>query len=215
MKKKIGFIAMSGVRAQNAELLAAGLTLPGFIERSKVIASLPSLSLLTLAGLTPARFDVEYHEIADLQKVVALELERDTKKDWAFFRKAAEEVQDAIDCRQCAECCRVTEVQITDRDAEKLAKFLGMSVRQFFAEHATEDSDGDGVYDGLDQCPDTPPGMKVRIYSELVAVEGRNLTFKVWAEDEQEPIGEGMHYRVVIDLPRFEAKVARKAASGH
>ena len=50
---KIGFIAMSGVRAQNADLVAAGLTLPGFIERSKVIASLPSLSLLTLAGLTP------------------------------------------------------------------------------------------------------------------------------------------------------------------
>lgn len=61
------------------------------------------------------------------------------------FRKAAEEVQDAIDCRQCAECCRVTEVQITDRDAEKLAKFLGMSVRQFFAEHATEDSDGQPI----------------------------------------------------------------------
>ena len=52
---KIGFIAMSGVRAQNADLVAAGLTLPGFIERSKVIASLPSLSLLTLAGLTPER----------------------------------------------------------------------------------------------------------------------------------------------------------------
>ncbi len=65
-KKRIGFIAMSGVRAQNSELLAAGLTLPGFIERSKVIASLPSLSLLTLAGLTPDSFHIEYHEIADL-----------------------------------------------------------------------------------------------------------------------------------------------------
>lgn len=66
-KKRIGFIAMSGVRAQNAELLAAGLTLPGFIERSKVIASLPSLSLLTLAALTPSHFEVEYREVADLR----------------------------------------------------------------------------------------------------------------------------------------------------
>jgi radical SAM superfamily enzyme YgiQ (UPF0313 family) len=66
-KKRIGFIAMSGVRAQNAELLAVGLTLPGFIERSKVIASLPSLSLLTLAALTPPQFEVEYREIADLR----------------------------------------------------------------------------------------------------------------------------------------------------
>lgn len=72
MKKRIGFIAMSGVRAQNPELVAAGLTLPGFIERSKVIASMPSLSLLTLAGLTPDHFHVEYHEIADLKTLPEL-----------------------------------------------------------------------------------------------------------------------------------------------
>jgi len=67
-KKRIGFIAMSGVRAHNAELTALGLTLPGFVERNKQIASLPSLGLLTLAGMTPRdSFDVEYHEIADLK----------------------------------------------------------------------------------------------------------------------------------------------------
>jgi radical SAM superfamily enzyme YgiQ (UPF0313 family) len=65
---KIGFIAMSGIRAQNKELLELGLTLPGFVERSKVIASLPSLSLLTLAGLTPARFEIDYREILDLKQ---------------------------------------------------------------------------------------------------------------------------------------------------
>jgi radical SAM superfamily enzyme YgiQ (UPF0313 family) len=65
--KKIGFIAMSGIRAQNQELLQMGLTLPGFVERSKVIASLPSLSLLTLAALTPKQYAVEYREIADLK----------------------------------------------------------------------------------------------------------------------------------------------------
>ena len=69
---KIGFIAMSGIRAQNQELLQLGLTLPGFVERSKVIASLPSLSLLTLAGLTPSEFDIEYREIFDLKQAGAL-----------------------------------------------------------------------------------------------------------------------------------------------
>jgi len=58
---------MSGVRAHNTELTQLGLTLPGFVERNKTIASLPSLGLLTLAGLTPERFNVEYHEIADLR----------------------------------------------------------------------------------------------------------------------------------------------------
>jgi radical SAM superfamily enzyme YgiQ (UPF0313 family) len=72
MKKRIGFIAMSGIRAQNQELLKLGLTLPGFVERSKVIASLPSLSLLTLAGMTPPQFEVEYMEVADLKSAPEL-----------------------------------------------------------------------------------------------------------------------------------------------
>jgi radical SAM superfamily enzyme YgiQ (UPF0313 family) len=69
---KIALIAMSGVRAFNDELTRLGMTLPGFVERKRVIASLPSLSLLTLAGLTPDRFDVSYHEIADLRELGSL-----------------------------------------------------------------------------------------------------------------------------------------------
>ncbi|HEY2083975.1 MAG TPA: radical SAM protein [Verrucomicrobiae bacterium] len=69
---KIGFIAMSGVRAHNEELTRLGLTLPGFVDRNRIIASLPSLGLLTLAALTPAKFEVEYHEIADLKKLPEL-----------------------------------------------------------------------------------------------------------------------------------------------
>jgi len=72
MKKKIGFIAMSGVRAKNEELTKLGLTLPGFVERNKVIASMPSLSLLTLAGLTPNQYEVDYREIADLAQAGSL-----------------------------------------------------------------------------------------------------------------------------------------------
>jgi len=66
--KRIGLIAMSGVRAHNEELTKLGLTLPGFVDRNRIIASLPSLGLLTLAGLTPRQFEVEYHEIAELRK---------------------------------------------------------------------------------------------------------------------------------------------------
>lgn len=62
----IGLIAMSGVRACDQDLLKLGLTLPGFVERSKTIASLPSLGLLTLAGMTPREHTVQYIEVADL-----------------------------------------------------------------------------------------------------------------------------------------------------
>jgi radical SAM superfamily enzyme YgiQ (UPF0313 family) len=63
---KIGLIAMSGIRACDTELLELGLTLPGFVERSRQIASLPSLGLLTLAGMTPEHHDIHYVEIPDL-----------------------------------------------------------------------------------------------------------------------------------------------------
>ena len=68
----IGLIAMSGVRACDQELMDLGLTLPGFVERSKIVASLPSLSLLTLAGMTPARHSLTYMEIADLSQAETL-----------------------------------------------------------------------------------------------------------------------------------------------
>lgn len=69
---RIGLIAMSGIRACDEELLALGLTLPGFVERSKAIASLPSLGLLTLAGMTPARHEIRYIEVADLERMDSL-----------------------------------------------------------------------------------------------------------------------------------------------
>ena len=51
------------------------------------------------------------------------------------FKKAAEEVSDAIDCRQCGQCCRVTEVELTERDIEHLAKHLGASKQRFLSDY--------------------------------------------------------------------------------
>jgi len=62
---RIALIAMSGIRVCDSELLQMGLTLPGFVERSKIIASLPSLGLLTLAGMTPEEHQIDYIEIPD------------------------------------------------------------------------------------------------------------------------------------------------------
>jgi len=69
---KVGLIAMSGIRAYDAELLELGLTLPGFVERSQAIASLPSLGLLTLAGMTPRHHALHYIEVADLGRAAEL-----------------------------------------------------------------------------------------------------------------------------------------------
>jgi hypothetical protein len=59
------------------------------------------------------------------------------------FRKAAEEVQDQIDCRSCGECCRVTEVELAERDVEHLAKFLGIKEKDFVEQYTATSDDGD------------------------------------------------------------------------
>ena len=74
---KLGLIAMSGVRVQNDALMQLGLTLPGFVERSRTIASLPSLALLTLAGMLPSDIAPEYIEVPDLDAVSGLPAEFD------------------------------------------------------------------------------------------------------------------------------------------
>jgi radical SAM superfamily enzyme YgiQ (UPF0313 family) len=63
---KIGLIAIAGVKIQTRKFIELGITLPQFVNRSQVIAQLPSLALLTLAGATPAGVDVEYLEVDDV-----------------------------------------------------------------------------------------------------------------------------------------------------
>jgi fluoroacetyl-CoA thioesterase len=57
----------------------------------------------------------------------------------------------------------------------------------------------------------TPVGMRLTATAELVAVDGRQLTFRVRAEDEVDVVSEGSHSRVVVDVGRFDQRVREKA----
>jgi len=56
----------------------------------------------------------------------------------------------------------------------------------------------------------TPVGMRIKATAEVVKVEGRQIYFVVRAEDEKEPIGDGTHERVVVNVERFDKRVQRK-----
>jgi Fe-S-cluster containining protein len=60
------------------------------------------------------------------------------------FRHKAEEIQEQIDCLACAECCRVTEVEVTERDVAKMAKFLRLSEKDFRAQYTMLGEHGPG-----------------------------------------------------------------------
>lgn len=56
----------------------------------------------------------------------------------------------------------------------------------------------------------TPEGMSVTARAELTHVSGRELIFSVSAHDEEGPIGQGSHRRVVVGFDSFETKTAER-----
>ncbi len=58
----------------------------------------------------------------------------------------------------------------------------------------------------------TPVGMRVQASAEVIRVEGRKLTFRVWADDELERIGEGTHERIIVNVERFDVRTQEKVA---
>ena len=56
----------------------------------------------------------------------------------------------------------------------------------------------------------TPVGMEVRAEAEVIAVEGKIITFAVTAYDEAGKIGEGTHKRCIVNTQRFLDKTYEK-----
>mgnify|MGYP000166740324 CR=1 FL=1 len=69
-----------------------------------------------------------------------------------------------------------------------------------------------GTHVDMSHVAATPVGMLVEARVELVDIQGRALTFRVTCRDEAGLIGEGLHQRAIIDLQRFEQRLAAKTA---
>ena len=50
-------------------------------------------------------------------------------------------------------------------------------------------------------------GAKIKATAVLEEIDGRKLTFKVSASDDEGLIGEGTHIRYIVDIERFMAKI--------
>ena len=60
------------------------------------------------------------------------------------LKAIAQDVESQVDCRQCANCCRVATARLIDRDIERVAKAAGMKVQQFLRD-CTEKSEEEGL----------------------------------------------------------------------
>ena len=67
----------------------------------------------------------------------------------ALDRLAAEVHQtvfEAIDCLQCAGCCKGIPAMVNSSDVERIASKLDLSEDQFYAQYLQKDEDGDWVF---------------------------------------------------------------------
>ncbi len=55
-----------------------------------------------------------------------------------ILRRIAESIEEQIDCTACANCCRVATAKVTERDAERLARYLRIPPARFQEEYTIE-----------------------------------------------------------------------------
>lgn len=67
-----------------------------------------------------------------------------------------------------------------------------------------------GTMLSIEHIAATPVGLEVRAEAEVIAVEGKVITFQVAAYDEVSQIGKGTHKRVIVNSQKFLDKAYDK-----
>jgi Fe-S-cluster containining protein len=62
-----------------------------------------------------------------------------------ILRRIAEDIQEQIDCTQCANCCREGIAVVTERDIGRLARHFRLKPDRIQAEYVLKDEEGDLV----------------------------------------------------------------------
>lgn len=78
------------------------------------------------------------------------------------------------------------------------------------AEAMTDDKTSVGTELSIAHVSATPVGLEVRAEAEVIAVDGKVITFQITAYDEAGKIGEGTHKRVIINSQKFLDKTYAK-----
>jgi fluoroacetyl-CoA thioesterase len=80
------------------------------------------------------------------------------------------------------------------------------AIRPFLA----QDESAVGTSITIDHLAATPVGHEIQGFAEVTKVDGKRIEFKVSARDEVEEIGRGTHERIVINLVKFNERLALK-----
>ena len=93
-----------------------------------------------------------------------------------------------------------------------LVLWMELTSRENVASLLKEGEDTVGVSVSIKHLAPTPVGMKVRVVSRLMNVEGRIYSFEVEAYDEVEKIGEATHTRASVTVAKFASRIKAKSS---
>ncbi|MBM3797550.1 MAG: hypothetical protein FJW31_26665 [Acidobacteria bacterium] len=77
-----------------------------------------------------------------------------------------------------------------------------------------EEFDSVGTEVNVKHLAATPIGMSALFRAEVTHQDGNRVRFRVEAFDDRERIAEGTHERYIVNIERFIARLAAKAAEG-
>ncbi len=79
------------------------------------------------------------------------------------FAEAHEETFEEIDCLKCANCCTSISPMVTERDIDRLAKFLRLKPSQLVDDYLKQDDDGTYIMNST-PCPFLGPDNYCSVY---------------------------------------------------
>lgn len=92
-----------------------------------------------------------------------------------------------------------------------LVRDIEIACRDLLLDHLDPGEDSVGTQVEIDHVAATLMGMPVEITVKLVELNGRAVTFEVWARDSVEAICRGHHSRFIVDVAKTAQRLAAKA----
>ena len=103
------------------------------------------------------------------------------------------------------EDCRVYATPALLRDIE-------LTCRDLLLEHLDPGEDSVGTRIELDHTAPTLIGMWTDVTVNVIAIDGRTVTFDVTVADEVEQTAKGKHHRFIVDIGKTADRLKAKAA---
>jgi predicted thioesterase len=91
-----------------------------------------------------------------------------------------------------------------------LVAYLEFVARDALSTCLEDDERSVGVVVEVEHLAPSPIGSKVTCRARVIHVDGPTITFQIEAHDEIEPVAKGLHKRRVVNVHRFERRVAKK-----